>query len=223
MLIGGLQKFSLIDFPGKPCAIVFTQGCNFRCPYCHNPELVYREQFNAPLSENVVLDFLQKRAGLLEAVTVSGGEATLQPDLPNFLRKVKSMGYQTKLETNGTNPAMLRELLDENLLDAVAMDLKAPLFKYASVSGAEHLTKAVAASMEIVKAAPVIKEFRTTFDKTLLSEEDIAAIRALCGGVKYTVSPCLSVEKEPLTRRLTMTVLPRVEHPSAKMPETCPA
>jgi len=221
MLIGGLQKFSLIDFPGKPCAIIFTQGCNFRCPYCHNPELVYREQFNEPLSENVVLDFLHKRAGLLEAVTVSGGEATLQPDLPDFLRKVKGMGYQTKLETNGTNPAMLLELIDENLLDAVAMDIKAPLFKYASVSGAANLTGAVTASLDIVKAAPLIKEFRTTFDKKLLSEEDIAAIRSLCGGVKYTVSPCLPVEKETLTRRMTMTVLPRVEQPSAKTPEAC--
>lgn len=216
MLIGGLQKFSLIDFPGKPCAIVFTQGCNFRCPYCHNPELVYPDQFNSPLSENVVLDFLGKRAGLLDAVTISGGEATMQPDLPNFLLKLKGMGYLTKLETNGTNPAMLRELIDDKLLDAVAMDIKAPLHKYDSVSRAKHLTVAVMTSMAIVKASPVIKEFRTTFDRRLLTEEDIDAIKASCGGIKYTVTPCLPVVKTPLTQHPTMTTLPRV-------PELTPA
>ncbi len=111
MKIGGLQKISLIDYPGRISAIVFTQGCNFRCPYCHNPELVDPAQYGPILPEEEVFSFLEKRRGKLDAVTVTGGEPTLQPDLDRFLQEIKGMGYLTKVDTNGSNPDVLERLI----------------------------------------------------------------------------------------------------------------
>src|SRR3990167_5850717 len=114
MRIGGLQPFSLVDFPGTVCAVVFTVGCNFRCPYCHNPELVFEEPERI-ISEREVLGFLATRAGVLPAVVVTGGEPTIHKDLPEFLRAVRALGYRIKLDTNGTNPGMLRQIVKEKL------------------------------------------------------------------------------------------------------------
>ncbi|HEC86320.1 MAG TPA: anaerobic ribonucleoside-triphosphate reductase activating protein, partial [Thermoplasmatales archaeon] len=133
MIIGGFQRFSLIDYPGKICAIIFTQGCNFRCPYCHNPELVNPKLFQEPIDENDIFRFLEMRKGKLDAVEITGGEPTLQPDLIEFMRKIKAMGFLIKLDTNGTNPEVVEKIIKNKLVDYIAMDVKAPLEKYEKV------------------------------------------------------------------------------------------
>jgi len=134
MLIGGFQRFSLIDYPGKICAIVFTQGCNFRCPYCHNPELVNPELFEAPIPEGNILSFLANRKGKLDAVEITGGEPTLQPDLMDFMSELKNHQYLVKLDTNGSNPGIISEAIERDLVDYLAMDVKAPLERYQEIT-----------------------------------------------------------------------------------------
>ncbi|HRR41920.1 MAG TPA: anaerobic ribonucleoside-triphosphate reductase activating protein, partial [Syntrophales bacterium] len=134
MNIGALQKFSLIEYPGKICAIVFTQGCNFRCPYCHNRELVDPEAYGPTITESDVFSFLEKRKKKLDAVTVTGGEPTLQPDIFSFLEKLKTMGYLTKVDSNGSHPEVLKKLIDSRLVDYIALDVKAPLARYREIT-----------------------------------------------------------------------------------------
>ena len=130
MLIGGFQKCSLIDYPGKICAIVFTLGCNFRCSYCHNPELVYPELFNKPIPEEEIFSFLPKRRGKLDAVTITGGEPTLQADLIDFILRIKKLEFLVKLDSNGSDPDVLENAISSEAPDYIAMDVKAPLEKY---------------------------------------------------------------------------------------------
>ncbi|MGC9053845.1 MAG: anaerobic ribonucleoside-triphosphate reductase activating protein, partial [Candidatus Hydrogenedens sp.] len=126
MKIGGFQPFSLSDFPNCVSAIVFTQGCNFRCPFCHNPSLVLPELFLPPIPEEALIAFLNERKGKLDGVVITGGEPTIQSDLMKFVSEIKGLGYKVKLDTNGSNPEILKELIENNLLDYVAMDVKAP-------------------------------------------------------------------------------------------------
>ena len=135
MQIGGLQKVSLIDYPGHVAATVFTSGCNFYCPFCHNPELVDRSRNHNKflIGEEEFFDFLTSRQGLIDSVCVSGGEPTLQPDLLAFLGRIKAAGFLVKLDTNGTNPELLREALKKRTVDYIAMDIKGPLEKYQKV------------------------------------------------------------------------------------------
>lgn len=196
MKIGGLIKFTLIDFPGRPAAVIFTQGCNFRCRYCHNPELVYPHLFTEPVAEGEIDAFLKRRQGTLEGVVVSGGEPTLHDDLPAFLKKIKSMGYAVKLDTNGTRPEMLKKLIGEHLLDYIAMDLKAPLEKYALITGVEFNPAVLRESMDLICRSGLAYEFRTTYDKEVLTDADIAALSKLVEGKKYRVQECLPVAKE---------------------------
>ena len=135
MEIHGLQKLTLLDFPGHTACTVFTGRCNFRCPFCQNASLVLRPESLAAIPEADVFAFLEKRKGLLDGVAVTGGEPTLQPDLADFLRRVKDLGFAVKLDTNGTHPAMLRAILSEGLADYVAMDIKAGRENYPSVTG----------------------------------------------------------------------------------------
>ena len=195
MKIGGLLKFTLIDFPGRPAAVIFTQGCNFRCRYCHNPELVYPHMFTEPVAEEEIDAFLKRRQGTLEGVVVSGGEPTLFDDLPPFLRKLKSMGYAVKLDTNGTRPDMLKEIIDNKLVDFIAMDLKAPLEKYALITGVDFNMSIIQQSMDLIRSAGIGYEFRTTYDKEVLTDADIEAISHMAGG-HYRVQECLPVAKE---------------------------
>lgn len=195
MKIGGLLKFTLIDFPGRPAAVIFTQGCNFRCRYCHNPELVYPHMFTEPVVEEEIDAFLKRRQGTLEGVVVSGGEPTLFDDLPQFLRKLKSMGYAVKLDTNGTRPDMLKEIIDNKLVDFIAMDLKAPLEKYALITGVDFNMSIIQQSMDLIRSAGIGYEFRTTYDKEVLTDADIEAISQMAGG-HYRVQECLPVAKE---------------------------
>lgn len=196
MKFGGLVKFTLIDFPGCPAAIVFTQGCNFRCRYCHNPELIYPHLFTEPMPEEEIESFLQRRKGTLEGVVVSGGEPTLHEDLPQFLSHLKSLGYKTKLDTNGSRPEVLKNLIDNKLIDFIAMDLKAPLEKYALITGVDTNEAVIKQSITLIQNSGLPHEFRTTYDKEVLTDEDIALTGALVNNQCYRVQECLPVAKE---------------------------
>jgi pyruvate formate lyase activating enzyme len=176
MILGGLQKFSLVDYPGKTCAILFTRGCNFRCSYCHNPELVWPEQYTPQISMENTLGFLDTRRGLLDAVAVTGGEPCLHSDLPKLLVQLKRMGFAVKLDTNGSFPDMLWDVIVGELVDYVAMDIKAPLEKYAQVSGVELPVEPIKESIALLLEGRVDYEFRTTVDRGLLDEDDLLAI-----------------------------------------------
>ncbi|MDR1123713.1 MAG: anaerobic ribonucleoside-triphosphate reductase activating protein [Elusimicrobiota bacterium] len=181
MTIGGLLKFSMIDFPGSISAIVFTQGCNLRCGYCHNPELIAQRPQTAgepDWEEADVLYYLEKRRGALDGLVITGGEPSIQPDLKDFIVKVKAMGYLVKLDTNGTSPSVLKDLLDNKLLDFVAMDIKAPFEKYAAICGVPVDMEKIKASINLLQNSGLPYELRTTYDKTVLTEADIAALKA---------------------------------------------
>lgn len=179
--IGGLQKSSLIDYPGKISAVVFTQGCNFRCPYCHNPELINGKWKieNGKCHEKAVLEFLKKRIGKLDGVVITGGEPTLHENLPEFIKQIKDLGFAVKLDTNGTNPEMLKQLIDEKLIDYVAMDIKAPMDKYFDIVCVKVDTDKILTSIEILKNSNVKYEFRTTVVRSQLSCADFEKIGAL--------------------------------------------
>jgi len=187
MRIGGFQKFSLIDYPGKICAIVFTQGCNFRCPYCHNPELVKPSLFGKTIPEEEILSFLEKRKEKLDAVEITGGEATLQKDLVDFIRRIKEMGYLVKLDTNGSNPEMLEIIINHGLVDYIAMDIKAPLEKYKEVTHSVISPEKIKRSIRIIMNSNIKYEFRTTVVKSQLSEEDIISIGKLIEGAELYI------------------------------------
>ena len=177
MILKGLQKLTLLDFPGKMAATVFTGGCNFRCPFCHNGSLVIPERFGATLPEEEFFAFLNKRRGILEGVCVSGGEPTLYPDLPEFIKKIRSLGFLVKLDTNGSHPDLLEKLIDEGLVDYVAMDIKSSKGGYARAVGIENFdTSDIEKSVEILKKCKVDFEFRTTVVKELHSDEDFEQI-----------------------------------------------
>ena len=179
MKLAGFVPLSLCDYPGRVAAVVFTQGCNFRCPWCHNGHLLPR--VSDPLkcvSEEQVMAVLEERRTRLGGVVVSGGEPTLQPALPRFLRRLKTLGLDVKLDTNGTHPAVLRQLLADRLLDYVAMDVKAPWERYAALTGTVCCDVAsVQASMALIAASGVPHAFRTTRVDPLLSEQEYGDIR----------------------------------------------
>ncbi len=187
MKIGGFQKVSLIDYPGKISAVVFTQGCNFRCPFCHNPELVDPERFEGLIPEAEILSFLEKRKGRLDAVVITGGEPTMQSGLIPFIDRLKAMGYLTKLDTNGALPDALGEMLDRKLLDYVAMDIKAPLERYDEVTKAKTDHQRIRRSISLIMGSSVDYEFRTTAVKTLLNPADLEDIGKLIPGARRFV------------------------------------
>ena len=178
MNIGGLHTFSLSDFPEHPAAVVFCQGCNFRCPFCHNGHLLDFHQTDACLATREVLDFLATRQGQLQGVVISGGEPTLQGDLAGFMEEIKAMGYGLKLDTNGSQPAGIETLLSRNLGDFIAMDIKAPLARYDELCGRQVDTTAIRRSVEIIAKSGVEHLFRTTWVEPLLGSDDLAAIKA---------------------------------------------
>ena len=191
MKIYGLQKTTLVDYPGHVATTLFTGGCNFRCPYCHNGDLVTGLDNIEPYAIEDIFSHLQKRKGVLDGVVISGGEPTLQADLPDFIRQIKELGYLIKLDTNGTNPAMLRSLVEEGLVDYVAMDIKHSRAKYASIShAADDSLEAIAASVDYLKEGHVDYEFRTTLCKELHKETDMTAIGLwLMGAKAYYLQP----------------------------------
>ena len=181
--LAGLQKTTFIDYPEKIACIVFTQGCNFRCGYCHNPELF--ENKEPVLSVPAFFEFLNKRKGKLDGVVITGGEPTLHgKDLIEFIKEVKSFGFLVKLDTNGTHPDVLQELLNENLLDYIEMDIKAPLAKYKTITQTDIDTKIIKKSIDMIMNSGVDYEFRTTIVKSQLSVEDLRQIGELIQGAK---------------------------------------
>lgn len=186
MEFGGLEKFTLIDYPGKIAAMVFTIGCNFRCAYCHNPELVnctVTERF----SEKEILDFLEIRKELLDGVVITGGEPTMYGErLLNFMRKVKALGFLVKLDSNGTSPDTLQTAIDEKIVDYIAMDIKAPLEKYKEVTMRLDNLEAIKKSIKIIMDSNIDYEFRTTVVKSQLSFDDFDLIgNEICGAKNY--------------------------------------
>ncbi len=184
MRIGAIDKFTLIDFPNRTAAIIFTQGCNFRCPFCHNPELVLPKKFETPIALEEVFAFLDKRKGLLDGVEFTGGEPTLQSDLIMVMEKIKQKGFQIKLDTNGTNPAVLKEALQKKLVDYVAMDIKSSVEKYNEIAGVSVDTEKIKESIEIIKKLAPEYEFRTTVINGFHDKKEMEEIGKLIGGAK---------------------------------------
>jgi pyruvate formate lyase activating enzyme len=191
MKIGGLQKFSLLDYPGELSAIIFTQGCNFRCPYCHNPELVDPVRYSPLLDTEWVLRFLYKRHKKLSAVVVTGGEPTLQEDLIPFLKLIKAMRYKIKLDTNGSHPDVLQEIGNLGLVDYWAMDIKAPIKLYKVITRADLEFGTIEKSMDTIRQSGIEYEFRTTYFDLLLSSADLASMQELLKpGDRFIIQQC---------------------------------
>ncbi|HDS05773.1 MAG TPA: anaerobic ribonucleoside-triphosphate reductase activating protein [Deltaproteobacteria bacterium] len=187
MKIGGLQKVSLIDYPCAICAVVFTQGCNFKCGYCHNPELVDPERFGQCIDEKYFMEFLSTRVGKLDAVSITGGEPTIQKDLIGFIKKIKKMGFAVKIDTNGSQPQVLKDLLKNKLLDFIAIDIKAPLAKYKGITRAFVDTELIRESIGAILKAKIPQEFRTTLVRSQLNADDIREIARMINGAKRYV------------------------------------
>ena len=184
MRLGGLQACSLIDYPGHISAVVFTMGCNFRCPYCHNPELV--DETATELTEDSFFSFLHNRKRQLEAVTITGGEPTLHQDLVSFISQIKEMGFKVKLDTNGTRPDIIKQLQEQQLVDYFAMDIKAPLAHYEATTTRPVDICKLRQSIEFLLQGNVPYEFRTTVVKALLNPEDILTIgQEIAGASQY--------------------------------------
>ncbi|MEN8140862.1 MAG: anaerobic ribonucleoside-triphosphate reductase activating protein [Thermodesulfobacteriota bacterium] len=181
MFIAALQKITLSDFPGRVAALLFCQGCNFRCPFCHNGSLLCGPEPGLPsIPPHEVLAYLEKRAGKISGLVISGGEPSLQPELAGFCREVKGLGLAVKLDTNGSQPQVIEDLLAQGLLDFIAMDIKAPLHRYPELAGRHQVdTDAIRASIDIIGASGIDHLFRTTDVTPLLTEEDHRAIAAL--------------------------------------------
>jgi pyruvate formate lyase activating enzyme len=190
MIVGGFQKFSLVDFPGLASAIVFTRGCNFACGFCHNPELVDPGRFTEPLDIEETLRFLDKRKKQLGGVVVSGGEPTIHPNLPDFLSILKKMGYLLKLDTNGSNPGVLSKLFEKYLIDFVAMDIKGPLPAYQKITRSPIDPTAIAESIHMILAQGTKHEFRTTYLEQILSFSDLLELGELVRGCsRFVIQP----------------------------------
>ena len=175
MKLGGLQKFSALDYPGRLACIVFTQGCNLDCPFCHNHQLISsRKPGSADL--NTFFDFLNNRVGKLDGVVISGGEPTIQPDLIDFMGSIKELGFEIKLDTNGSNPHILQNIIDLNLVDYIAMDIKHNWINYSLAAGRNHSVQKYLDSVDIVRSSGVEYEFRTTVVPWIHNEESIVNI-----------------------------------------------
>lgn len=185
MLIHGMQKLTLLDYPEHLAAVLFTGCCNFRCPFCQNGSLVLAPGKEPVIPEEEIFSFLKKRRGILTGVCITGGEPTLYPDLPDLIRKIKALGYQVKLDTNGTNPAMIKALLKEGLLDYVAMDIKSSRQNYRKVSGCPGISlETIQETIDVLTSAPVEYEFRTTVVKGLHEKKDFSDIAQWLAGAK---------------------------------------
>lgn len=182
MRIGGLQKFSLIDYPGKVACILFTQGCNFRCGYCHNAQLVIPEQFCPIIPEEQIFKFLRSRQKQLQGVVISGGEPTLQGDLICFLEKIKRLGYLIKLDTNGSQPCRLKLLLQSKLVNYIAMDVKTSLHRYEEMIGTSMDVGKIKESINLIIHSGIEHEFRTTVMRPVCSDGELYEVQQMIQG-----------------------------------------
>ncbi len=185
MIIGGLHKNSLIDYPGKISCVIFLSGCNFDCPYCHNPELAKGRSLGSDfLSEDLIFDFLGSRKGFLDGVVISGGEPTLQNGLISFCKKIRLMGYPVKLDTNGSRPEVISKLIDEGLINYIAMDIKTDPSHYTPLIKNNCSLDKILSSIRIIMESEIDYEFRTTCIKSLVDEETVEIISHLINGSK---------------------------------------
>ena len=184
--IGGFQKFTLIDYPGRLAATVFLSGCNFRCPWCYSSELVLPEKIKEQprISEKYFFDFLKKRKSLLDGVVICGGEPTFSQKLPSFCKKIKKLNFLVKLDTNGSNPEMLKNLIDKKLIDYVAMDIKGPKEKYNDYIGRKIDVEKIQKSIDILRENKIDYEFRSTIVPTLHEKDDIFKMAKWISGTK---------------------------------------
>jgi len=188
MKIGNFQKFSMRDYPGKISSVVFVQGCNFRCPYCHNRELVLPEYFSKSIEEKEILEFLQERKGKIQGVVITGGEPTIFPDLPDFLFQIKRMGFYLKLDTNGSNPYMLETIINRKLIDFIALDIKAPVEKYEEIIASKIEKNKILSSIHLILKSGIEHEFRTTVIKGVISYLDVLKIcNTIKGAHRYAI------------------------------------
>ena len=184
MDIAGLQKLTLLDSPGKLACTVFLPGCNLRCPFCHNASLVLPGRQSFSMTQSELLDFLRNRKGKLDGVCITGGEPTLYRDLPDLLREIRELGFSIKLDTNGTRPEVLRTLMEENLLDYVAMDIKNSPQKYAATCGGKDVLEQARESVSILEKSDLPHEFRTTVLHPFHTTDDLTAIGQWLSGTK---------------------------------------
>lgn len=197
MFIGGLQKTTLIDFPGKIAATIFTIGCPFRCSYCHNPELVVPSHYTTPISQEFIFEFLAKRVGKLDGICITGGEPTMHKDMRHFIARIKHMGFAVKLDTNGAYPSALREILQDGNVDYIAMDIKSPLDRYSEIIGPLPMHDAVAQSVNLIMTSGFDYEFRTTVAHPLLSVDDFDAMGMLIKGAsRYFIQNYVKAPKQ---------------------------
>jgi pyruvate formate lyase activating enzyme len=193
-IIGGLQKQTILDYPGKIACTIFISGCNFRCKYCHNPGL--NKNTKSIYTKEKILEFLNERKEFLDAVCISGGEPTLNEDLPDFISKIKKMGFLVKLDTNGTNPKMLKELIENNLVDYVAMDVKAPLDFYENVTDSKIEKENIKESINLIKKMENY-EFRITVVPGLFKEEYAKMLGEwLSGAKKFYIQQFRNIETQ---------------------------
>lgn len=221
MLFGGFLKNSFIDYPGKISCVVFTYGCNLKCPYCHNPDLIkYNPEVSPLISEYSVLSFLEHRKRLIDGVVITGGEPTLQSELAYFAKKVKLLGYSVKMDTNGTRPDILANLIEADLVDYVAMDIKTLPKSYVPLLSAHDYSEEILSSISILKKGLVPFEFRTTCAKPFISEEIAKEIACLVKGApvyaiqkftknrgldqKYMMDPANEMDNEEFDRVATI-------------------
>lgn len=215
MIFGGIEKCTLIDYPGKTACMVYTVGCNFRCPYCHNPELV-DETSPVVVTEEEVLAFLDTRKGLLDGIVITGGEPTIHDGLLPFMEKVKAKGFLVKLDSNGTRPDMIKDAIKRNIVDYIAMDIKSPIAKYSAITARPVDIDAVRESIELLMTSPVEYEFRTTIVKALLSEEDIVQIgREIQGAKRYYLQAFVP------TKILNPQLKKKVSYSTEELEELC--
>ncbi len=187
VLLGGLQKNSLIDFPGTVACVVFTSGCNFCCPYCHNPDLAKGADTGAGITEAGLFAFLEKRKGLLDGVVITGGEPTLQKDLEGFCFKIRNMGYRIKLDTNGSHPRVVARLLQRQLVDFVAMDIKSNLEGYSRFVKGPFSGEAIMESVNLIMETAPAYEFRTTCVRPFVDVTTMADIGGMIKGASHYV------------------------------------
>ncbi|MBD3427163.1 MAG: anaerobic ribonucleoside-triphosphate reductase activating protein [Candidatus Omnitrophica bacterium] len=183
MKIAGLQKLSMVDYPGHVAAAIFLQGCNFRCGYCHNPELIPLNRESA-YNEKDILDYLEKNENMLEGVVITGGEPLIHGDLPEFTSRIKQKGFRLKLDTNGSDPAGLEDLFRGHLLDYVAVDVKTSLGKYSLLTDVKDIEELISSSVHLTMLSTIPYEFRITCVPGIVEEEDIRSIAELLKGAK---------------------------------------
>jgi len=184
IIFKGIQKTTLIDFPGKVACTLFLPKCNFRCPFCYNKQLVFDEDTGVEITEAEVFDFFKERKGFLDGVCITGGEPTLHKDLPLFLEKTKALGFLSKLDTNGTVPEMLKILLKKNLLDYISMDIKSSKKEYETAAGVKVDLKKIEESISLIRKSGIDYEFRTTLVPKIHQEQDVLEIGQWLKGSK---------------------------------------